>query len=786
MAMSITDLQNYIAQYLPTNTRRAVTAATLRTVLNQIASEAITPWQLPIAYSELVGLDCTATAPATCAIYNGSTYICSTDHTAGASFDSSKWIMISASGDSAADAAISTINAYLDEDKKVLQFKNKADAIASPYISTDTYIYIKGRRFKYAASAPSHVLYMTHTATSRVYVFDDTFIDEDLIADADFINGNRNNAATAGFMLDKPLILSSLNSVAILTVDFTGLTTDAARGTQYANACGWRAKCLYSNGAKLIVRTPTGETRMSGQVNNGYISIAGITSSGMEPNPLILQTGTAVSVYDITAFTFGAKYGKIVRCSVDVDSAGNALGSGYADTFPVTASGGGVSGFAATGYASGGVPTGIVITSNGTCTGTPTLDLSAGGGSGGSATATVNLNVIPCTITLATFPGTLTVGQPIGVGGYPGGILVPRLASNGDGEWAVGCQKVLAYNAGAKTISYEFSSPQSTGPSNATTVTNGQCSVPNGWIVNTGGYDGGLTGIECAINFNDSTLVLDGFWMLWGDGDKQKLKVLQKGIGGGRNGKLNVNDRSGIGGFPDQQIRINASDTLINRLYLGGGATGVAGMKIQGGGRNVISSFWAGGFNGDNAVTIPAGVFVEISNANIGAGSNGIRQTGGTLIIQESTVAGSVNNINADDGSVVNFVSGSAASPNPTMILKRGNVNLTLAGPCNVIGHPTFTSPITANAYVPPNSSWRGINWADDGTAPWRTIHDDGSGSNPLSAAGVPLLPSTESGTGTPEGVIARARGSMFLRTDTGAIYSKTTTGGSNTGWAAL
>lgn len=45
MAMSLTDLQNYIAQYLPTNTRRAVTAATLREVLNQLTTEAFSSFR---------------------------------------------------------------------------------------------------------------------------------------------------------------------------------------------------------------------------------------------------------------------------------------------------------------------------------------------------------------------------------------------------------------------------------------------------------------------------------------------------------------------------------------------------------------------------------------------------------------------------------------------------------------------------------------------------------------------------------------------------------------------
>ncbi|MBX9934569.1 MAG: hypothetical protein K2Y56_24140 [Methylobacterium sp.] len=49
-----------------------------------------TPWAVTTTY--------TATAPASSVTFQGQTYVCSTSHTSGATFDSSKWVLVAAKG----------------------------------------------------------------------------------------------------------------------------------------------------------------------------------------------------------------------------------------------------------------------------------------------------------------------------------------------------------------------------------------------------------------------------------------------------------------------------------------------------------------------------------------------------------------------------------------------------------------------------------------------------------------------------------------------------------------
>ena len=661
------------------------------------------------------------------------------------------------------------------------QFGSKADAEASTDVTDADFIYIKGRRFVYTASTPSHLVYFTNTASSRNYEFDEPFIDEDFIADPDFLNGDRDAAADAGFAMRIPLILWLQDEISILDVVFSG-ATDTLRGDELEAACGWQATCLCANGTKVKIRTPTGGVSIFGQVNRGYISKDGVNGSAVENNPLILQTGTAVSLYEISNIAFASKEARVVRISVSNG------GTGWTSAPTVTFTGGGGAGAAATAYISGGVIVAIVVTNGGSgWTSAPTIGFSGGGGSGAVATATVNLNVIPTTITLVTFPSTLTVGQPIGVGGLPGGVTNPRLSSNNDGEWAVGCQKVTAYNSGAKTITFDISSPIATAPTTATVVTNGRCAVPNGWLQINGGYSGSQTGIEGAFNCNDSIIVFDKAWIIWGDGQEQGLKNAQSGVHSGRYGLFHCEDYSGIHGFPNCGFRGNLASGQIQRLYVGSGITGVDGFRTQGGGHYQITSCWMGSNNGGAALTIADGVYIEAANCNFGAATSGIEISGGALNIQTSTVAGAFYGIQPTRGGQLDFVSGTLASPVSTMIIKRNNVGLSYTPPFHITGFPTFSSNISANYYGQVNSDWDGGVWRDTNSSS-SFVHyiSDGSGSQPVSGSGVPLLPSWSTGSGTPEGSVYAAKGSFYSRTGTGDQYRKTTAGTSNTGWVEI
>lgn len=70
----------------------ALASATIAT----LSGGAIDAWAPSVAWA--TGLVCTSIAPATVVYYSGSTYVCKTSHTAGATFDATKWTLIAAQG----------------------------------------------------------------------------------------------------------------------------------------------------------------------------------------------------------------------------------------------------------------------------------------------------------------------------------------------------------------------------------------------------------------------------------------------------------------------------------------------------------------------------------------------------------------------------------------------------------------------------------------------------------------------------------------------------------------